>query len=46
MFVCLFVNSYCQSLEKRLTEAGLEYIQVLLSEIFPEKLKLFQDVDA
>ena len=25
---------------------GIEYIVVLLSEIFPEKLKLFNDIDA
>nr|XP_002738492.1 PREDICTED: diphthamide biosynthesis protein 1-like [Saccoglossus kowalevskii] len=35
-----------EHLQMKLKEAGLEYIVVLLSEIFPEKLKLFQDIDA
>ena len=29
-----------------MSKAGISYIIVLLSEIFPEKLKLFEDVDA
>ena len=33
-------------LKKALTEAGIKYIIVLLSEIFPEKLKLFRNVGA
>ncbi len=33
-------------LKKAFTKAGISYIVVLLSEIFPEKLKLFRDVDA
>jgi len=33
-------------LEEILTERGIPYIIVLLSEIFPWKLSLFQDVDA
>ena len=32
-------------LKDSLTKAGISYIVVLLSEIFPEKLKLFEDVD-
>ena len=27
-------------------KAGLEYVVVLMSEIFPDKLRLFEDVDA
>ncbi len=37
---------FSQNLEEKLREAGKEFITVLLSEIFPDKLKLFQDVDA
>lgn len=33
-------------LKESMTKAGIEFIVVLLSEIFPEKLKLFEDVDA
>uniref|UniRef100_A0A915APR7 2-(3-amino-3-carboxypropyl)histidine synthase subunit 1 n=1 Tax=Parascaris univalens TaxID=6257 RepID=A0A915APR7_PARUN len=32
-------------LELRLTAAGKRFIRVLLSEVFPEKLALFEDVD-
>ncbi len=35
-----------QNLEKRLKDAGREFILVLLSELYPDKLNLFQDVDA
>ncbi|XP_033123551.1 2-(3-amino-3-carboxypropyl)histidine synthase subunit 1-like [Anneissia japonica] len=35
-----------QHLEERIKSCGLEHILVLLSEIFPDKLKLFKDVDA
>lgn len=35
-----------QHLKERLKNAGKEYIIVLLSEIFPDKLRLFEDVDA
>ncbi|XP_071946590.1 2-(3-amino-3-carboxypropyl)histidine synthase subunit 1-like [Antedon mediterranea] len=35
-----------QHLEERLKSCGLDYILVLLSEIFPDKLKIFKDVDA
>ena len=27
-------------------KAGLEYVVVLMSKIFPDKLRLFEDVDA
>lgn len=33
-------------LEKQLQEAGRDYLVVLLSEIFPQKLALFKEVDA
>ena len=33
-------------LQESFQKAGIEHITVLLSEIFPEKLKLFRDVDA
>lgn len=33
-------------LKESMTKVGITYIIVLLSEIFPEKLKLFEDVDA
>ncbi len=33
-------------LKDSLTKAGIGYVTVLLSEIFPEKLKLFDEVDA
>lgn len=35
-----------ENLEQRFIKAGLEYVIVLMSEIFPDKLRLFQDVDA
>lgn len=35
-----------QNLEQRLIKAGLDYVIVLMSEIFPDKLRLFEDVDA
>eukprot|EP01135_Chromosphaera_perkinsii_P001315 Nk52_evm42s164 gene=Nk52_evmTU42s164 len=35
-----------KNLENQIKEAGLNYIIVLLSEIFPYKLSLFKDVDA
>ena len=35
-----------QNLEQRFIKAGIEYVIVLMSEIFPDKLRLFQDVDA
>eukprot|EP01137_Pigoraptor_chileana_P012524 Opistho-2@64985 len=35
-----------QSIEQQLTDAKVEYVVVLLSEIFPKKLGLFNDVDA
>lgn len=35
-----------EQLKGRVTGAGREYVVVLLSEIFPDKLKLFEDVDA
>ncbi|XP_030848155.1 2-(3-amino-3-carboxypropyl)histidine synthase subunit 1 [Strongylocentrotus purpuratus] len=34
------------SLKEQVTKAGKEYIVVLLSEIFPDKLGLFADIDA
>lgn len=33
-------------LRESMEKLGVEYVVVLLSEIFPEKLKLFEDVDA
>ena len=33
-------------LQESLRTAGIDFVVVLLSEIFPEKLKLFEDVDA
>ena len=35
-----------QNLEERLKNSGREYVIVLLSEVFPDKLRLFEDVDA
>lgn len=35
-----------EGLEGRLRELGVPYVVLLLSEIFPGKLKMFQDVDA
>ncbi|XP_043910306.1 2-(3-amino-3-carboxypropyl)histidine synthase subunit 1-like [Protopterus annectens] len=35
-----------QHLESKLQALGLKFVKVLLSEIFPDKLKLFQDIDA
>ncbi|EDV21578.1 uncharacterized protein TRIADDRAFT_3141, partial [Trichoplax adhaerens] len=34
-----------QNLQARITYLGLEYITVFMSEIFPDKLQLFQNVD-
>ena len=44
----LFAFTYLnlQNLEQMLKKAGLEYVVVLMSEIFPDKLRLFEDVDA
>lgn len=39
---CLFP---LQHLESRLRALGRPYVRVLLSEIFPSKLKLFPEVD-
>ncbi|CAG8493949.1 15218_t:CDS:10 [Acaulospora morrowiae] len=33
-------------LEEKIKSRGLDYVRVLLSEIFPDKLKQFQDIDA
>ncbi|CCX32870.1 Similar to Diphthamide biosynthesis protein 1; acc. no. Q4X0S7 [Pyronema omphalodes CBS 100304] len=33
------------NLEKRLKELGIDYVLLLLSEIFPGKLKMFEDVE-
>ena len=35
-----------QNLEKKFKEAGIETAVVLMSEIFPDKLCLFEDIDA
>lgn len=35
-----------QNVEEKFMKAGLEYVIVLMSEIFPDKLRLFEDVDA
>lgn len=35
-----------ESLIEQVTQAGKEYVVVLLSEIFPDKLGLFEDIDA
>ncbi|CAH3169939.1 unnamed protein product [Pocillopora meandrina] len=35
-----------EKLEERFSKAGLEYVIVLMSEIFPGKLGLFEDVEA
>lgn len=35
-----------QNLEQRFSKAGLDYVVVLMSEVFPDKLRLFEDVDA
>lgn len=40
---CLFLP---QHLELRLRALGRPFVRVLLSEIFPSKLRLFPDVDA
>jgi len=35
-----------ENLEGRFNKVGLEYVIVLMSEVFPDKLGLFEDVDA
>ena len=35
-----------QNLKQRFSKAGLDYVVVLMSEVFPDKLRLFEDVDA
>lgn len=35
-----------QYLEEKMKSRGLDYICILLSEIFPDKLEQFQDIDA
>ena len=37
---------FFQHLQEKITDSGRNYVLVMLSEIFPEKLKMFQDVDA
>ena len=36
----------CQNIENMLKDAGHDYMLLLLSEIFPEKLAQFTDIDA
>ena len=40
-----FFHFYLQNLGQRFSTAGLEYVFVLMSEIFPGKLGLFEDVE-
>ncbi|XP_023930112.1 2-(3-amino-3-carboxypropyl)histidine synthase subunit 1 isoform X2 [Lingula anatina] len=35
-----------ENIQKRIEEVGKEYVLVLLSEVFPDKLRMFSDVDA
>lgn len=35
-----------EHLQKRITESGKDAVVILMSEIFPDKMKLFKDVDA
>lgn len=35
-----------EHLQQKITDSGKQYVLVMLSEIFPDKLKLFTDVDA
>ena len=45
-FIDPFVfHFYLQNLGQRFSTAGLEYVFVLMSEIFPGKLGLFEDVE-
>jgi 2-(3-amino-3-carboxypropyl)histidine synthase len=37
--------SVLENLKKKITEANKQYVLVLMSEIFPQKLKLFADID-
>ena len=39
-------TSLVQELEGKIKDAGKDCVTILLSEIFPEKLKLFPDIDA
>lgn len=36
---------HSQDLEEKLTAAGKTFVRVLLSEIFPEKLAMFKEID-
>ena len=37
---------YLQHLQDKMRECNINYITVLLSEIYPDKLELFQEIDA
>ena len=37
---------YFQHLQDKMKECNINYITVLLSEIYPDKLALFQEIDA
>ena len=40
------VNTVKKLIEEKIKSCGLDYICILLSEIFPNKLEQFQDIDA
>ena len=42
----MYSGTWLQMLEGRLKACGKQYMVVLLSEIFPKKLTLFDDIDA
>ena len=46
LFLSVDLIVWFQNLEERLAKTGLLYVIVLMSEIFPDKLRLFEDVDA
>ena len=47
LLVTLVVDCLCvQVLKEKITACGKRFVTVLLSEVFPDKLKLFQQIDA
>ena len=52
-YICVFVCAcshvnvhVCQVLKEKIVASGKTFVTVLLSEVFPDKLSLFHQVDA
>ena len=42
----IYLHVVTQVLKEKITASGKHFVTVLLSEVFPDKLKLFQQIDA